>query len=441
MSARTLKQQASICIGRAGLQVGDLTFVRDGRREYSAFVYQRSWLERVDRFEISPDLPLRAGHLTRRAPSAEESPFPYALADTAPDAWGKRIIQRAHAKRRQRDPSLGGLTRFDVLAAVDDFSRVGALRLRNSAGQYLSAGAAYRTPQLVELEKIYASTRAFEQGTETEGDLAFLQGKATSLGGLRPKCTVLDADGTLALGKFPSITDTRSIVRGEVLALKLARLAKLDAAEARIEMIEGTPVAIIRRFDRTPEGRIAYLSAGSLLQARRDEDRSYTELADVLRRISAQPSQDVRELWRRVLFNLLITNVDDHLWNIGVLYAGEGRWRLAPAFDVNPFPDRVRESKTCLSEDTGPVTSAEQLIDACAYFGLEPAEARQGVTAMAKALSTWREVATSKEVGLTESELEAFVPAFEHRGAREARAGAPSKKSAVRGSKAKDAGR
>ena len=168
---------------------------------------------------------------------------------------------------------------------------------------------------------------------------------------------MLDANGALALGKFPSIADTRSIVRGEVLALKLARLVGLDAAEARIEMIGGTAVAIIRRFDRTPDAaRIAYLSGGSLLQARRNEDRAYTEIADVLRRIGTRPSEDVRELWRRILFNFLISNVDDHLWNLGVLYAGNGQWRLAPAFDINPFPDSARESKTWLSEEQRPLS-------------------------------------------------------------------------------------
>jgi serine/threonine-protein kinase HipA len=406
--------------------VGDLTFVRDGHRQYSAFAYYKSWLERAERFDVSPDLPLREGHFTRRAPSAEASPFPFALADTEPDAWGGRVIQRAHAKRRQQDPSLGALSRFDILTAVDDFSRVGALRLRNSAGEYLSTGGAFRTPQLLELERIYAATRALEQGTETDADLVFLQGKATSLGGLRPKCTLLDADGTLALGKFPSITDTRSIVRGEVLALKLARLAKLDVADARIEMLERTPVALIRRFDRSAEGRIAYLSGGSLLQARREEDRSYTELADALRRVSIQPAQDTRELWRRMLFNLLITNVDDHLWNLGVLYTGNGQWRLAPAFDVNPFPDRVRESKTWLSEDAGPILSVKQLVDACPYFGLDAAEARQEAMVMANILSTWREVATSKEVGLADVDLRAFESAFEHSEALAARAGITS---------------
>lgn len=414
MNARSIKQQVTVCVGRAAIEVGNLTFVRDGRREYSAFTYDPSWLAHGERFEISPDLPLRAGHFTRRAPSDEESPFPSALADTEPDAWGKRVIQRAHAKRRRHDRSLGTLTRFDILAAVDDFSRVGALRLRDADGAFLRPDAVFRTPQLIELDKIYSSARAVEQGTETEADLEFLQGKATSLGGLRPKCTVLDADGALALGKFPSITDTRSIVRGEVLALKLARLVGLDAAEARVEMIGGTAVAIIRRFDRTADAaRIAYLSGGSLLQARRDEDRAYTEIADALRRIGARPTEDVRELWRRMLFNFLIANVDDHLWNVGVLYAGNGQWRLAPAFDVNPFPDRARDSKTWLSEDTGPITSIEQLVEGCAYFGLQRAEAEDEAAAMTRRLAEWRDVATSKEVGLTEAELEAFAPAFE----------------------------
>ncbi len=346
-------------------------------------------------------------------PLVPVAPVPLALVDTEPDAWGKRVIQRAHVKLRQRDPSLGALTRFDLLTTVDDFSRVGALRLRDAKGQFLRSDTEFRTPQFIELEKIYAATRAVERGTETEADLRFLQGKGTSLGGLRPKCTVLDTDGALALGKFPSISDARSVVRGEVLALKLARLAKLDVAQARVEALDDTPVAIIRRFDRTAEGaRIAYLSGGSLLQARRDEDRAYTELADALRRVSARPSEDVRELWRRLLFNFLINNVDDHLWNVGLLYAGNGQWRLAPAFDINPFPDRVRESKTWLSEDTGPITSLEQLIHGSTYFGLQPSEAHAEADAMAAIVANWGEIATSKEVGLTDAELPVFAPAF-----------------------------
>jgi serine/threonine-protein kinase HipA len=418
-----LQQRANIYLGRTAIEVGDLLFVRDGHREYSSFGYRENWLNDPERFAISPDLPLATGRVNRRAPTAEDSPFPLALADTEPDNWGLRIINRAHAKRRREDPSIRPLTRFDFLAAVDDESRVGALRLRDQNGEYLCSERRHRTPQLVDLSQIYASTRRVEEGNENEHDLSYLQGKATSLGGLRPKCTVRDHDGLLAIGKFPSISDTRSITRGEVLALKLAGLVGIDAAEGRVEVMEGTPIAIIRRFDRTIEGaRIPYLSAGSLLQARRHEDRAYSEVVDQLRSIGAESTRDIRELWRRLLFNLLISNTDDHLWNLGLLHTARGLWRLAPAFDLNPLPDRVRESKTWLTEATGPITSLSMLLEESEYFALSRADAEAEAATMGKKIAQWREVATSKEVGLTERELEAFEPAFEHTDMTAARA-------------------
>jgi serine/threonine-protein kinase HipA len=421
VSARPLRHEARIVIGTNALPVGQLTFVRDGRREYSGFSYAAEWLRSRDSFEVSPDLPLREGFVTRRAPSDLDSPFPFALADTAPDAWGTRVIKRAHVKRRAEDPTLGPLTAFDYLTSVDDFSRLGALRLVNSEGEFLRSSARHRTPQLLDLGKIAVATHRVEEGTDTEADLAYLQGKATSLGGLRPKCTVLEEDGALAIGKFASIKDERSIVRGEVLALRLVAHAGSQAALARVVTIEGADVAIVRRFDRNSDGaRVPYLSGGSLLQSRRDEDRAYTELADAIRRIGVAPADDLRELWRRLVINLLITNVDDHLWNIGFLYAGDGKWRLAPAFDVNPFPDKTRESKTWLSEASGPITSVEQLLTEAPYFGLTRAEAEEAAGRIAMKLAQWREIATSKDVGLNEAELAEFAPAFEHEDARAA---------------------
>jgi serine/threonine-protein kinase HipA len=162
-----------------------------------------------------------------------------------------------------------------------------------------------------------------------------------------------------------------------------------------------------------------------LLQARRDEDRAYTELADRIRQIGAAPTDDVRELWRRLVINLLITNVDDHLWNVGFLYAGDGKWRLAPAFDVNPFPDKTRESKTWLSEDSGPIDSLEQLLAEAPYFGLTRQEAEVTAGGIATKLAQWREIAKSRDVGLSEVELANLAPAFEHEDARAARALAP----------------
>lgn len=422
MSAVVTKREVSVALGEKAVPLGKLTFVRDGRREYSGFTYAQSWLTSTGRFAISPDLQLANTFQTRRAPSEADSPFHFAIADTAPDTWGRRVIQRAHAKRRANDKTLGALTAFDYLAAVEDFSRIGALRLFDADGKFVASNDKYRTPQLVDLGKIAAATCKVEKGTETAADLQYLQGKATSLGGLRPKCTLIDESGTLAIGKFPSINDTRSVVRAEVLALHLITHAGSVAAPSRALLIDNTEVALIKRFDRKDKTlRIPYLSGGSLLQARRDAEHSYTELADVIRQIGADPVADLKELWRRLVINLLLTNVDDHLWNVGFLHAGDGKWQLSPAFDVNPFPDKERESKTWLSPDTGAITSLEQLLSGANYFGLSRDEAEKIAADIALKIADWREIALSKEVGLKEEELEALEPAFEHSEASAAR--------------------
>ncbi len=418
MTARVLKQQVQVCVGKAAQPLGELSYVLDGAREYSAFAYDPAWLVAPERFEASPDLPLGPGYSVRRAPSREDSVFHHALADTEPDAWGRRVIARAHARARKHDPALPALTAFDYLAAVDDFSRVGALRLRDHAGRFLGGfGVDGRTttPPLVDLRRMLDASRAVEAGTETAEDLSYLQGKGTSLGGMRPKCTLLDQDGRLALGKFPSLHDQRQVTRGEVLAMRLAERAGIDAAMARVVQVSGMAVAVIARFDRTADhARIPYLSAASMLQAARNEDRAYTELADAIRARCVSPTADLQQLWRRLVFNLLITNVDDHLQNLGFLHVGRGQWRLAPSFDLNPFPDKQRESKTWLSERLGPITSLDMLMSQAAYFGLQPDLATTIVAAVHGAVRDWRRVALSAEVGLPGEELEDFAPAFEH---------------------------
>ena len=413
-----------VCVGKAGYLVGHLTYLKAGPREFSSFGYADSWLADATRFEVSPDLPLERGHQIRKA-SKDDSTFFFALADTEPDAWGRRVIARAHAKERKENASLKALTELDYLCAVDDFSRVGALRLRDARGGYLRTVDEGRraTPPLIELEHMMAASRAVERSEETTNDLKYLLGKGTSLGGMRPKCTVLNDDGTLALAKFPSVNDARSVTRGEVLALHLAALAGFEVADARIVMIQTSPVALIRRFDRAADqGRIAYLSGTSMLQAQRNDEHAYTEVVDAMRSRCLNPVEDARQLWRRLAFNHLITNVDDHLQNIGFLYVGQGQWRLAPAFDLNPFPDKDNESKTWLSEDTGPITSVRELLAQANYFNLGDAQARDVLAAVVAAVERWREVAQSAPVGLTPAELEEFAPAFENNALAEAKA-------------------
>ena len=411
------KIQLDVCIGKDGLPVGELAYVKDGAREYSVFAYSQDWLRHPAHFTVSPDLALVTGHQVRKPPTKDDTRFFLALADTEPDAWGRRVIARAHAKERKKDPTLKALTELDYLCAVDDFSRIGALRLRNDKGDFLRTveqGMSATAP-LLELEHIFKASRALERSQESAQDLRYLLGKGTSLGGMRPKCTVLDDDGTLALGKFPSVKDERSITRGEVLALRLARLAGIETSNARILIVQDTPIAVISRFDRTHEhGRIAYLSAASLLQVGRNEERAYTEVVDAMKTVCVEAKADAQQLWRRLVFNHLITNVDDHLQNLGFLYVGNGLWRLAPAFDLNPFPDKDRESKTWLSEDTGPITTIETLLEKASYFHLAETEALAVLGEVYGVVTKWRSLAMSAEVGLTAASVEEFAPAFEH---------------------------
>ena len=421
VGAATIRQQVQLCIGKAGLAVGALVYVRQGRRENCVFAYDEAWLADRARFNVSADLRLMAGHQPHKAASPHDSVFHGAIADTAPDAWGRRVIARDHAKRRKADPQLPALTELDYLLAVDDFSRVGALRLRDADGTWRRTALKGQPgiPPVIELARIYQASRAVERGQESAEDLRYLQGRGTSLGGMRPKCTLVDEDGWLAIGKFPSVDDARSVTRGEVLALKLAARAGIDAASARIILLgdEGNevPVALIRRFDRDGgAGRIPYQSAASLLQASREEDRSYAEIADAMRSHGHAPTGDVRQLWRRLVFNLLITNVDDHLQNHGFLHVARGLWRLAPAFDINPFPDKDRESKTWLTERDGPITDVRMLLARASYFALDAPQALAVLGEVHAAVSNWRQVALSPEVGLQGAELDDFAPAFEH---------------------------
>jgi serine/threonine-protein kinase HipA len=198
-----------------------------GRRENCAFAYDEEWLASSARFTVSADLQLVAGYQSHKAASPHDSVFHGAIADTAPDAWGRRVIARDHAKRRKGDPQLPALTEMDYLLAVDDFSRVGALRLRDPdcTWQRTTTDGQRSTPPLIELERVFLASRAVERGDESAEDLRYLQGRGTSLGGMRPKCTLID----------------------EVLALKLAALAGIDAAPARIVLLGEVPVAVIGR--------------------------------------------------------------------------------------------------------------------------------------------------------------------------------------------------
>lgn len=416
-----MKRLVQVSLGREARPLAMLHYEQRGSRERAAFEYRADWIHAEDAFTIDPTLQLVAGpQFQRRVPQG--SVFHGAIADTEPDGWGKRVIQRDHAKRRQESrrtteaPGPGPLDSLDYLLASDDETRLGALRFQDEHGVLLgSHDGKRRIPPLVDLAVLLGAARAIENHTETLADLEFLRGRGTSLGGLRPKCGVTDEDGSLCIAKFPSVGDERAVTRGEVLALELAKRAGIAAAVARLVESDGVPVALVRRFDRTDHGeRIMYVSAATLLGVGRGdpEEHTYTEIVDAIRQHGAQVQQDVEELWRRMAFSILITNVDDHLFNHGFLHTRHGQWRLAPAFDINPFPERVRELKTWVSESAGPAASIEGLLSTATYFKLPVQRATRILAEVERAVAAWRKV--GKRLGMNATELDQFADAFEH---------------------------
>ncbi len=415
-----MKRTIHVHLGDRAEAMAELRYDQQGRRESAAFSYTTDWLVDSERFALEPALPLVSG-FQFHARRGRGSLFHGAIADTEPDGWGRRVILRDHAKRRQvaraagRSLAASVLCELDFLLAVDDESRVGSLRFRDEAGRFQGGDRddARRTPPLLELRHLLAASHAVEMSTETAEDLAYLRGRATSLGGLRPKCSIRDDDGHLAIGKFPSVADERAVTKGEVLALSLARQAGMRTAVARLVYSDNRPVAVIRRFDRTSDGRrIPYVSAATLLGAQREDpaEYAYTDLIDALRVHGAAVQRDIDELFRRVAFSILINNVDDHLRNHGFLHVGHGQWRLAPAFDINPFPDRVRELKTWISHDSGPDASLDSLRAIAPYCRITPAQAETIIGEVTSVVGRWRVVGA--DLGMTQGELDAIADAF-----------------------------
>jgi len=411
-----------VFLGDQARPVGTLRHDVRGQRERASFEYDPEWLAAEQAFAIDPGLPLVAGPQFHRK-SRDGSVFHHAVADTEPDGWGKRIILRDLAKQRRRaraarsEEPAAPLSALGFLLFVDDLSRVGALRFQDEEGVFQRAPEPGRrtAPPLIELQQLLAAAHAVETNTETAADLAYLRGRGTSLGGLRPKCTVVDDDGHLAIGKFPSVADQRAVTKGEVLAMKLAAAAGLDVAGARLVDGGGVPVALIRRFDRTPSGgRLMFISAATLLgvDATDPEPHTYTEIVDALRVHGADAQRDIEELWRRIAFSIRITNVDDHLRNHGFLHVERGKWRLSPAFDLNPFPDRVRELKTWISEETGPEATTDALLSVAPYCRIAPKRARAILAQVERAVAAWRK--SGRAIGMSTSELDQFAEAFQH---------------------------
>ena len=387
--------------------VGRCRYVAKQRGKSSLFEYADEWLDNPDAFALDPaNLSLETQQIYT---SSDKSALPGALRDTAPDRWGQQLIKRAFRKTGEERT----LSEIDYLLTITDQTRIGALRYKREGEDTFDHDVGhFRVPPLIQLPALVNAADAVQTNTETAEDLKLLLNEGSPLGGARPKSSIADNDGSLAIAKFPKPDDDRSIPHGEVLAMTLARKAGLNVAGARILAVAGRPVALIKRFDRQHGQRISFLSAMSLLGLNDGDDATYTDIAECIRMYSSAPTEDLHELWRRIVFGVMIGNLDDHLRNHGFLYDHSDKWRLSPAYDLNPVPlaEKARELTTWISEE-GPDASLDLARRAAPFFALKDKQTEIIIGQVSTALQGWKNIA--HQLGMSAADIAVYATAIE----------------------------
>lgn len=381
-----------------------------GAGDIFSFEYDPAWLARPEAFGFDPDLVLAPGH---QYPAPNRVNFGIFL-DSSPDRWGRVLMQRrenVRARREGRKPRL--LREWDYLLGVHDLTRLGALRFRPSDdSRFLDDDDRFAAPPITSLRELQAASLQFEQHIQEEDHPDFerwvtqLLAPGSSLGGARPKASVRDENGVLCIAKFPSRQDTRDIGGWELVAHRLAAKAGIDVPEARPLRLVDSPYTtfLVKRFDRTlRENRLAFVSAMTLAQRVDGETgASYLELVDLLQSRGANTKADCEQLFRRVLFSILIHNTDDHLRNHG-FFINENGIRLSPAYDLNPSIER--NELTLAINEAETTCDISIAMDTSKSYGLSVDDSRRILKEVQIAVSEWQKEATRLEIPKAERDM------------------------------------
>lgn len=335
------------------------------------FTYGRSYLARKDAISVwLPELPLEDRVIVPEAPARIAG----SLRDAAPDQWGRRVVLNRQFNMRGRDVDTGDLDELNYML-ISGSDRIGALDFQTSPTKYVP-----RLQENATLQDLLNAAESVEQGTPLSAELDEALRHGTSIGGARPKAQLMDGDRKL-IAKFASSKDTHNVVRGEYLAMRLARMVGLRVATVEIARVEKKDVLLVERFDRVrgDDGWLRKAMVSALTIQGLDElgarYASYAAFAEILRHRSVEPEGDMKELWSRMLFNILVGNTDDHARNHACFWDGD-QIRLTPAYDIDPRPRLGREANQAMSlsgnDRRALITSA---VDAAGQFGLRREEA------------------------------------------------------------------
>lgn len=402
------------------LRLGRLEARRSGARELFEFEFDTTALAHRDLVGLQLD-PRLGAYTGRQYPPQGQETFGV-FADASPDRWG-RVLMRRRLEREQRAGRADPRTRLfesDYLLGVHDTYRVGALRFRrDDQGTFLDDRHDAAAPPFVQLRALEAASLALERdedNTAAQADdwLRLLIAPGGSLGGARPKASVVDPQGRLWIAKFPSIRDDVDVGAWEMVVQTLARASGLRVPDALARRFGGEHhTFLVRRFDRTPAGRRLHFASAMNLTGRQDGDdanagASYLDIAQVLMTAGAMPDADLRELWSRIAFNVLVSNTDDHLRNHGLLLVPGRGWVLSPAFDMNPV--RVAHGLKLNISEVDNALDLDLVRSVAPYFRVSPVDAEEIIARQRRVVARWRVIADS--LGVSAREQTQMADAF-----------------------------
>jgi len=390
--------------------VGTLRSSVTKNKEHFSFSYDKAWLTSSFAQKIDPDLNLFSGEQH----SSDSNNFRVFL-DSCPDRWGRVLMKRREAiiaRKEDRKPRV--FHEVDYLLGVHDLYRQGALRFkRGPDGEFLDNEDKLSAPPISSLRELEYAVMKVESSDSDDQEylkwLYMLMSPGSSLGGARPKASVIDEEEHLWIAKFPSRYDEHDIAAWEYLVYKLALDAGIDMAESRIEKFNSHHHTFLtKRFDRSETSRLHFTSAMTQLgYYDGDYEASYLELAQFLTEQGSKTKTDLEQLWRRVVFNIAVSNTDDHLRNHGFIYDGNG-WILSPAYDVNPVTPANGLHLNITDDDNS--LDYDLTMDVIDFFQLGKNEAETIKDEVITAVSNWEAVA--KEIGISRSEQQLMAAAF-----------------------------
>ena len=384
-------------------------------KEIFSFSYSEDWLKSSYSQILDPELQLYTGSQYAKD---EKQNFGVFL-DSSPDRWGRVLMKRREAAmaRSEKRPEKT-LRESDYLLGVFDGHRMGAIRFKEDPdGPFLNDNKTLASPPWTSIRELEQISLKLEDDNANEDPeylkwLNMLINPGSSLGGSRPKASVLDVNKNLWIAKFPSKSDIKDIGGWEMVTNVLARNAGLNVAESRIQKFSSKYYTFLtKRFDRSDTGeRIHYASAMTMLgyvDGNNFQDGvSYLEIVDFLTQFGAKVESDLRELWQRIVFSIFVSNTDDHLRNHGFMLTEKG-WILSPAFDINPNEDGAGLSLNISLEDNS--LDLDLALEVAEYFRLTEVEAIKILDDTRRSVKSWKSIANEHQLPRSEQELMAKV--------------------------------